>query len=150
MSTRDLFRLLATGALLCGPLSSAIVAADPPGASPTAAGRDAVQRLLQQDLPEMAGKEVIMLTVTTPPGGASAAHRHDAEVYVYMLEGSMIMQVDGAAPVTLRPGDTFHEAPNDIHRQSANASKTRPAKFLVFMIKEKGKPVTLPVADPGH
>ena len=149
MSTCNLLRLLAIGALLCGPLSSAIVAADPPGAAATAAGRVAVQQLLQQDLPEMAGKEVIMLTVTTPPGGVSAAHRHDAEVYVYMLEGSMIMQVDGAAPVTLRPGDTFHEAPHDIHRQSANASKTRPAKFLVFMIKEKGKPVTLPVTEPA-
>lgn len=98
----------------------------------------------------MPGKEVIMLTVTTPPGGASAAHRHEAEVFVYMLEGSMLMQVDGAAPVTLHPGDTFHEAPNDIHRRSANASPTRPAKFLVFMIKDKGKPVTLPVPEPGH
>lgn len=150
MSTRNFLRLLATGALLCGPLSSAIVAADPPGTSRATPERVAVQHLLQQDLPEIPGKEVLMLTVTTPPGGSSAAHRHDAEVYVYMLEGSMVMQVDGAAPVTLRPGDTFHEAPSDIHRQSANASKTQPAKFLVFMIKEKGKPVTLPVAGLGH
>jgi quercetin dioxygenase-like cupin family protein len=150
MSTLNLLRLLVIGALLCGPLGSAIVAADPPGTATTAAGRVAVQQLLLQNLPEIPGKEVLMLTVTTPPGGASAAHRHDAEVYVYMLEGSMVMQVDGAAPVTLRPGDTFHESPTDIHRQSANASKTRPAKFLVFMIKEKGKPVTLPVAQSSH
>ena len=150
MSTPNLLRLLATAALLCGPLSSAIVAADPPGASGSQAGKTAVQQLLLRDLPEIPGKEVLMLTVTTPPGGASPAHRHDAEVFVYMLEGSMLMQVDGSAPVTLRRGDTFHEAPGDIHRQSANPSKTLPAKFLVFMIKDKGKPVTLPVADLDH
>ena len=103
--------------------------------------------LLQQDLPEMAGKEVIMLTVTSPPGGVSPPHRHDAEVFVYMLEGSMVMQVDGQSPVTLVPGQTFHESPTDIHRQAKNASATQPAKFLVFMIKDKGKPVTVPVTD---
>ena len=145
MSTRNLLGILATGALLSGLLSASGVAADPSGA-----GKSPVQSLMQRDLPDMPGKEVIMLTVTSPPGGVSAPHRHDAEVFVYMLEGSMTMQVDGQAPVTLSPGQTFHEGPTDIHRQAANASSTRPAKFLVFMIKDKGKPVTLPVTDLHH
>jgi quercetin dioxygenase-like cupin family protein len=88
-----------------------------------------------------------MLTVEYPPGGASKAHRHDADVFVYVLEGSVIMQVDGQQPVTLTSGQTFHESPTDIHRTSANASKTAPAKFLVFIVKDKGKPVTTPVAQ---
>lgn len=145
MSTRHLFGILATGTLLSGLLSASGVAADPPGAA-----KSPVQPLMQRDLPDMPGKEVIMLTVTSPPGGVSAPHRHDAEVFVYMLEGSMTMQVDGQAPVTLTPGQTFHEGPSDIHRQSANTSNTQPAKFLVFMIKDKGKPITLPVPDPHH
>jgi quercetin dioxygenase-like cupin family protein len=86
-----------------------------------------------------------MLTVEYPPGGSSAAHRHDADVFVYVLEGSVVMQVDGQQPVTLTPGQTFHEKPTDIHRTSANASKTAPAKFLVFIVKDKGKATTTPV-----
>ena len=101
--------------------------------------------LLTQDLPDIQGKEVLMLTVEYPPGGSSKAHRHNADVFVYVLEGSIIMQVDGQQPVTLTPGQTFYENPNDIHRTSANASKTAPAKFLVFIVKDKGKPVTTPV-----
>ena len=101
--------------------------------------------LLTQDLPDIQGKEVLMLTVEYPPGGSSKAHRHNADVFVYVLEGSIIMQVDGQQPVTLTPGQTFYENPNDIHRTSANASKTVPAKFLVFIVKDKGKPVTTPV-----
>lgn len=145
MSIRNLFGILAIGTLLSGLLSASGVAADPP-----LPAKSPVEQLMQRDLPDMPGKEVIMLTVTSPPGGVSAPHRHDAEVFVYMLEGSMTMQVDGQAPVTLSPGQTFHEGPTDIHRQAANASSTRPAKFLVFMIKDKGKPVTLPVTDLHH
>ena len=145
MSTRNPFGILASGALLSGLLSACTAAANPP-----AAVQSPVQQLMQRDLPDMPGKEVIMLTVTSPPGGVSLPHRHNAEVFVYMLEGSMTMQVDGQAPVTLSPGQTFHEGPTDIHRQAANASSTQPAKFLVFMIKDKGKPVTLPVTDSHH
>jgi quercetin dioxygenase-like cupin family protein len=105
-----------------------------------------VHSLLSQDLPQIPGKEVSMLTVEYLPGGASLPHRHDAEVFVYVLEGSVIMQVDGQKAVTLGPGGTFHEGPNDVHRQSRNASATQPAKFLVFMIKDKDKPATRPVA----
>jgi quercetin dioxygenase-like cupin family protein len=106
-----------------------------------------VKGLLQQDLTGVAGKEVVVSTVEYAPGGASMPHRHDAEVFVYVLEGSLIMQVDGKPPVTLVAGQTFHESPSDVHRQSANASKTAPAKFVVFIVKDKGKPVTTAVAS---
>src|SRR5262249_21188211 len=105
--------------LLAG--SASALAADAPQA--------AVKPLITQDLTGVAGKEAVMLPVESPPGGASMAHRHDAEVFVYVLEGSLIMQVDGKPAVTLGPGQTFHENPQDVHRQSANASKTAPAKF---------------------
>ena len=88
-----------------------------------------------------------MLTVTYLPGGASLPHRHDAQVFVYVLEGELTMQVDGSAPVTLRPGQTFYESPGDIHRISANASRTTPAKILVSMVKKKIKPATRGLAE---
>ena len=116
-------------------------------AGSTLVAQDAmVKPLLSKDLAGVAGREVTMLTVEYPPGGSSAAHRHNADVFVYVLEGSLIMQVDGQQPVTLRPGQTFHENPTDVHRQSANASKTEPAKFVVFIVKDKGKAVTQPVS----
>ena len=114
------------------------LAADPPKEA-------TVKPLLTEDLPDLPGKEALMLTVEYPPGGSSKAHRHDADVFVYVLEGSIVMQVDGAQPVTLTPGQTFHEEPTDVHRISANASKTAPAKFLVFIVKDKGKTTTTPV-----
>jgi len=107
--------------------------------------RTVAKSLVVQDLPQFPGKEATILTVEYPPGVASPAHRHDAEVFVYVLEGSVIMQVDGAPPETLGVGQTFHEAPNDVHRTSANASKTQSAKILLFMVKDKGKAITTPV-----
>jgi quercetin dioxygenase-like cupin family protein len=104
-----------------------------------------VQPLMTEPLSGIPGKEVVVLTVEYLPGGASAAHRHDADVFVYVLEGALVMQVGGKEPVTVRKGQTFHETPTDIHRQSANASKTEPAKFVVFMVKDKGKPATRPL-----
>jgi quercetin dioxygenase-like cupin family protein len=106
-----------------------------------------VKPLLTQDLTGVPGKEALLLTVEYLPGGASLAHRHDADVFVYVLEGSIIMQVDGQEPKTLGVGQTFHEGPGDIHRKSANASATQPAKFIVFIVKDKGKPTTRPVTD---
>jgi quercetin dioxygenase-like cupin family protein len=111
----------------------------PPGV-PTAA------ELMARDLDGVPNKEALMLTVTYLPGGASLPHRHDAQVFVYVLEGAMTMQVDGSAPVTVGSGQTFYEGPQDVHRVSANASRTAPAKILVFMVKTKGKPVSRPVA----
>jgi quercetin dioxygenase-like cupin family protein len=119
-------------------LSHLALAADP---SPSAA---AVKQLLLKDLVGISGKEALMSTVTYPPGGASPPHRHDAQVFVYVLEGELIMQVQGGPKVTLRPGDTFYESPADVHAVSANASQTAPAKFLVFILKDKGVPTTRP------
>ncbi len=99
-----------------------------------------VTPLIAKDLTGIPGKEGVMVTVEYPPGGASQPHRHDAHVYVYVLSGSLRMQVDGQEPVTLQPGQTFYESPQDVHRVSANASATQPAKFLVFMVKDKEKP----------
>jgi quercetin dioxygenase-like cupin family protein len=98
--------------------------------------------LMSKDLPDFAGREVTMSTVEYGPGGASAPHRHDAHTFVYVLEGSVVMQVAGGETVTLGAGQTFYETPADVHAISKNASATAPAKFLVFMIKEKGKPAT--------
>jgi quercetin dioxygenase-like cupin family protein len=102
----------------------------------------AVKQLMTKELAAAAGKEVLMSTVTYPPGGASPPHRHDAQVFVYVLEGELIMQVQGGPKVTLKPGETFYESPSDVHAVSANASETAPAKFLVFIIKDKGTPTT--------
>lgn len=121
--------------------SSSLPAAEPAHAAAK------VQQLLTQPLEGVQGKEVTMLTVEYPPGGVSQPHRHDADVFVYVLEGAIVMQVDGQEPVTVRRGETFRELPGDVHRQSANASKTEPARFLVFVIKEPGKPVTRPVEN---
>lgn len=120
---------------MCFPLLlSGAVLADP--------GPAAVKQLMTKDLVAATGKEVLMSTVTYPPGGASPPHRHDAQVFVYVLEGELIMQVQGGPKVTLKPGDTFYESPSDVHAVSANASQTAPAKFLVFIIKDKGAPTT--------
>ena len=101
--------------------------------------------LFEQALPDMPGKELTLVEVALPPGGASPAHRHNAHVVVYVLEGSIVMQVAGQPAQTLGVGQTFYEKPDDIHTVGRNASTTKPAKFLVFMVKAKGSPVSLPV-----
>jgi quercetin dioxygenase-like cupin family protein len=102
----------------------------------------AVMQLLTKELAGNPGKEVLVSMVTYPPGGASPPHRHDAQVFVYVLEGELIMQVQGGPKVTLKQGETFYESPSDVHSVSANASQTASAKFLVFIIKNKGAPTT--------
>jgi quercetin dioxygenase-like cupin family protein len=103
-----------------------------------------VTTLMSKDLPENPGKEVLMLTVEHPPGGASPIHRHNAHAFVYVLEGSVVMQVKGGQPVTLMPGQSFYEGPGDVHVVDRNASKTKPVKFLVILIKDKGAPAVVP------
>ena len=103
-----------------------------------------VTPLLTKDLAGVPGKEGSMLTVEYAPGASSAIHRHNANTFVYVLEGSVVMQVRGGKEVTLGPGQTFYESPEDIHTVSKNASATKPAKFLVFFVKEKGAPGTVP------
>jgi quercetin dioxygenase-like cupin family protein len=101
--------------------------------------------LLTQELTNLENKEVLMLTVEYGPGQSSAPHRHNAHTFVYVLEGSVVMGVQGKDPVKLEPGQTFYESPDDVHAVARNASDTRPAKILVTMIKEKGAPATVPV-----
>ena len=103
-----------------------------------------VTSLLSKDLAGIPGKELSMITVDYPPGGSDTVHRHHAQVVVYVLEGSIVMQVRGEAPITLVPGQTFYEGPDDVHVISRNASQTVPAKFLVFFVKDKGGPILVP------
>src|SRR6266481_486809 len=104
-----------------------------------------VTSLMSKDLPESPGKEMLMITVEHAPGGSDPIHRHNAHAIVYVLEGSVVMQVKGGKQVTLTPGQTFYEGPDDVHVVSRNATSTKPAKFLVFLIKDKGAPVLVPV-----
>ena len=104
-----------------------------------------VAPLMSKALAENPGKEVLMITVEYPPGSVDPVHRHNAQAFVYVLEGSIVMQVKGGKEVTLTPGQTFYEGPDDIHVVGRNASATEPAKFLVVLIKDKGAPVLVPV-----
>jgi quercetin dioxygenase-like cupin family protein len=102
-----------------------------------------VTSLMSKDLPEYPGKEGMMITVEYPPGCVDPVHHHNAHAFLYVLEGSVIMQVKGGKQVTLTPGQTFYEGPNDVHTVGRNASKTKPAKFVVFFVKDKGAPVLM-------
>jgi quercetin dioxygenase-like cupin family protein len=104
-----------------------------------------VTQLISKDLAENPGNEVLMITVEHVPGGSSSIHRHDAQAFVYVLEGSVVMQLKDGEQVTLAPGQTFYEGPDDVHLVDRNASTTEPAKFLVFLIKNKGAPALVPV-----
>ena len=115
------------------------------GALTLAAQNAKITPMLTKELAEMPGKEASMTTVEYAPGGSSAAHRHNAHVFVYVLEGTAVMQLKGGGEVTLGPGQTFYESPEDVHAVSRNASKTKPAKFVVFFIKQTGAPPTVPV-----
>ena len=126
-------RFLLASALLLS-FAAAVAAQEPPK----------VTTLFSRELSDIPGKEGTMLIVEHPPGAADPVHRHNANAFVYVLEGSIIMQVKGAEPVTLHPGQTFYEGPNDIHVVGRNASKTEPAKFLVVMAKNKGAPIFMP------
>ena len=103
-----------------------------------------VTPLMSKDLPEYPGKEVLMITVEHAPGGSNAIHRHNAHAFIYVLEGSVVMQLKGGQQVTLTPGQTFYEGPDDVHLVDRNASSTKPAKFLVVLIKDKGAPAVVP------
>ena len=127
-------RFLLAGALLLS--FTASVAAQEPAK---------VTTLMSRDLTDLPGKEGTMLIVEYAPGGADPVHRHNAHAFVYVLEGTVIMQVEGAEPVTLHPGQTFYEGPNDVHLVGRNASNTEPAKFLVVFVKNKGAPILTPV-----
>jgi quercetin dioxygenase-like cupin family protein len=111
-------------------------AAEPPHA--------VVTPLMHKDLADYPGKEALMITVVYPPGSQDAIHRHNAHAFVYVLEGSIVMQLKGREPVTLGPGQTFYEGPSDVHLVGRNASPTQPAKFVVVLLKDEGADVVLP------
>lgn len=104
-----------------------------------------VTPVMSKDLPDLPGKEGLMITVVYPPGSSDPIHRHNADAFIYVLEGSIVMQVKGGKEVTLTPGQSFYEGPNDIHTVGRNASATKPAKFLVVLVKNKNAPVLIPV-----
>lgn len=118
-----------------GMVTAAAAAADGPTVTP----------LMTRDLVGTPGKEVTMITVEYAPGAISPEHRHDAHTFVYVLEGSVVMAVRGGKEETLGPGQTFYESPDDVHSVSRNASTTKPARFLVFFVKDKDKPLSTPV-----
>lgn len=117
-----------------------------PSSDATLPSSDAtVHSLLSKDLVGLPGKEVTMITVEYPPGAKDPVHMHHAQAFVYVLEGSIVMQVKGGQPVTLVPGQTFYEGPDDVHIVGRNVSATTPAKFLVVLVKDKGAPILTPV-----
>ena len=101
-------------------------------------------QLLSKDLTDLPNKEGLIITVEYPPGGSDPIHRHNAHVFVYVLEGSVVMQVKGGKEITLTPGQSFYEGPSDVHVVSRNASNVKRAKFVVFFVKDKGAPVLVP------
>jgi quercetin dioxygenase-like cupin family protein len=129
--------VVTAGAMLCAALgmATAVEAADEPRVAP----------LMTKDIVGAPGKEAAMITVEYPPGWVSAEHRHNAHTFVYVLEGSVVMAVRGGKEMTLGPGQTFYESPDDVHSVSRNASGTLPAKILVFFVKDKDKPISTPV-----
>jgi len=114
-------------------------------AGPLMAQEAKVTSLMSKDLKDFPGKEGLLITVEYPPGATDPIHRHNAHAFVYVLEGSIVMQLKGGKEVTLTPGQTFYEGPDDVHIVGRSASKTKPAKFVVFLVKNKDAPVLVPV-----
>ena len=103
-----------------------------------------VTELMSKDLTNIPGKEGLMVTVEYPPGSVDPIHRHNAHGFIYVLVGSIVMQVRGGKETTVTAGQTFYEGPDDVHVVGRNASKTKPAKFVVVFVKDKGAPVVVP------
>jgi quercetin dioxygenase-like cupin family protein len=128
---------ISTAALLASLLSLISV--------PLSAQQATVTPLMTKELADIPGKEALMITVEYPPGGSDPVHRHNAHAFIYVLEGSVVMQLKGGKQVTLTSGQTFYEGPDDVHVVGRSASSTRPAKLLVLLVKNKGAPVLVPV-----
>ena len=113
--------------------------------APLSAQEPTVRPVMTKELTDLPGKEILVLTVDYAPGGADAVHRHDADAFVYVLEGSVVEQVKGGKPVTLTAGQTFYEGPGDVHVVGRNASRTQPARIQAILVKKKGAPPLVPV-----
>lgn len=129
-------------AALCPCAAAAHGAASAPG---HAAPAPVVAEVMRKPLPDYPGKEALMLSVEYPPGGADPVHRHDAHAFVYVVEGSIVMGVAGAPEVTLKAGESFYEGPGDLHTVGRNASRDKPARFVVVLLKDAAKPALMPV-----
>ena len=114
------------------------------GQEPNVAPKSKVTQLMSKDVPNLPGKEAVMITVDYPPGSSDPVHRHNGNAFVYVLEGTVVMQVRGGKEETLTPGQTFYEGPDDVHVVGRNASDTKPARFVVVLVKDKGAPVLVP------
>ena len=125
-------------------LATTVALAASAGLTAPAAPQPVVAPIMQKDLADPPGKEMLMLSVEYPPGAMETIHRHDAYAFIYVLEGTIIEQVRGGKEVTLTPGQTFYEGPDDVHTVGRNASTTKSAKFLVVMLKKKGVDAVLP------
>jgi quercetin dioxygenase-like cupin family protein len=121
-----------------------VVASAQAGAASAAPPEAVVTQLMTKPLEDLPGKEALMITVDYPPGAVDPVHRHNAHAFVYVLEGSIVMQVQGGQEVTLKAGQSFYEGPHDIHTVGRNASQTQPAKFLVLLLKDKDAPFFIP------
>ena len=127
------------------PMTGLVAALLGAGGSQLSAQQAVVTPLMTKELADVPGKEALMLLVEYPPGSSDRVHRHNADAFVYVLDGSIVMQVKGGKPVTLTPGQTFYEGPDDVHVVGRNASTTKPAKFVVLLVKQKGAPAVVPV-----
>lgn len=123
----------------CGMLLAAACAFTTAQANDVDASHPKVTELFTKALSDYPGKEALMITVEFPPGAVDPVHKHDAHAFVYVIEGSIVMGVKGGREVTLQPGDTFYEAPTDIHTVGRNASKTESARFVVLLLKNQGE-----------
>jgi quercetin dioxygenase-like cupin family protein len=130
--------------LLCGIVFAALSKVTVTMAATTEPKEAKLTELMSKDLTDLPGKEGLMLMIEYPPGSSDPIHRHNAHGFIYVLEGSIVMQVRGGKEVTLTPGQTFYEGPEDVHVVGRNASQTKPAKFVVFFVKDKGSPVLVP------
>ena len=139
-----MFRALLLLAAAIGVGTGTMSAAQHHEAAPVAAPEAKVTELLSRDMKEFPGKAGEMIIVEYPPGAVDPVHRHNAHAFIYVLEGSIVMQLKGQKEVTLKPGDTFYESPDDVHTVGRNASNTEPAKFVVVFVKDKGAPILVP------
>jgi uncharacterized protein YbjT (DUF2867 family)/quercetin dioxygenase-like cupin family protein len=130
--------------LVCGIVFAALSKVTVTMAATTESKEAKLTELMSKDLTDLPGKEGLMLLIEYPPGSSDPIHRHNAHGFIYVLEGSIVMQVRGGKEVTLTPGQTFYEGPEDVHVVGRNASQTKPAKFVVFFVKNKGAPVLVP------
>jgi quercetin dioxygenase-like cupin family protein len=128
-------------------IAACVLAAQFAPAAPPPDVKADVKELMSKPLADIPGKEGLMLAVTYPPGSADEIHRHNAHAFVYVLEGTIVMQLQGAQPVTLKEGETFYEGPNDVHIVGRNASDSKPAKFVVVLVKNQGVPALIPVKE---